>query len=39
MKELLFYFLYGLAGCFVIVSLSKALGKYFLQRNEDYWED
>jgi hypothetical protein len=29
---------YGAAGCVAIVVLSKALGKAWLQRDEDYWE-
>jgi hypothetical protein len=28
---------YGAAGCVAIVVLSKALGKAWLQRDEDYW--
>lgn len=34
-----FDFLYGAVGCAAIIVLSKALGKAWLQRNEDYWED
>jgi hypothetical protein len=32
-------FVYGLAGCALIVVVSKWLGKRFLQRPEDYYED
>ena len=32
-------FLYGLIGCVVIVLLSKALGKLFIQRREDFYDE
>ena len=33
-----FYILYGFAGCVLIILVSKALGKLFLQRKEDYYD-
>jgi hypothetical protein len=33
-----FDLVYGAAGCVAIIVLSKALGKAWLQRDEDYWE-
>lgn len=32
-----FYAVYGFLGCSVIIFFSKALGKAFLQRREDYY--
>jgi hypothetical protein len=29
---------YGAAGCVAIVLLSKAAGRAWLQRGDDYWE-
>lgn len=34
-----FDLVYGLAGCVAIVVVSKALGAWWLQRPEDYWEN
>ncbi len=34
----LFYILFGFIGCMVIVLFSKALGKMFLQKKEDYYD-
>lgn len=33
-----FDLVYGFVGCIAIIVLSKALGKAWLQRDEDYWE-
>jgi TM2 domain-containing membrane protein YozV len=33
----LFYLLFGFLGCVVISYFSKRLGKYLLQRKEDYY--
>lgn len=33
-----FFAIYGFVGCVVIVYVSKWLGKYWLQRPEDYYE-
>ena len=33
-----FDFVYGAASCAAIVVVSKALGKAWLQRDEDHWE-
>jgi len=33
-----FYLIFGFAGCAVIIFLSKALGKFLLQRPEDYYD-
>ena len=33
-----FNILYGFAGCVLIMLFSKALGKLFLQRKEDYYD-
>ena len=34
-----FYAIFGLAGCILIIVLSKALGKWALQKKEDYYDD
>jgi len=34
-----FYILYGFAGCVLIILFSKVVGKLFLQRKEDYYDD
>lgn len=34
-----FYALYGFAGCILIIVVSKALGKWALQKREDYYDD
>lgn len=34
-----FYMLYGFAGCVLIILFSKLLGKLFLQRKEDYYDN
>lgn len=34
-----FDFAYGVAGCLVIILVSKALGKAWLQRPERYYEE
>lgn len=34
-----FHAVYGVAGCVLIVAVSKALGKFWLQRPEDSFED
>jgi hypothetical protein len=31
--------IFGFLGCVLIVFASKALGHYWLQRNEDYYDD
>lgn len=33
-----FFAVYGFVGCVVIIYASKAAGKYWLQRNPDYYE-
>lgn len=33
-----FYLIFGFAGCIAIILISKALGKKFLQRKEDYYD-
>ncbi|NPV26238.1 MAG: hypothetical protein HPY81_02030 [Firmicutes bacterium] len=33
-----FYALYGFIACSLIVAVSKLLGKYWLQKQEDYYE-
>jgi hypothetical protein len=33
-----FFGIYGFFGCIVIIFVSKAIGKYWLQRPEDYYE-
>lgn len=34
----LFYAAFGFFGCLLIIVFSKALGKAFLQKEEDYYE-
>lgn len=34
-----FWAVYGFVGCVVIILVSKAIGKYFLQRKEDYYDE
>lgn len=34
----LFYAAFGFVGCILIIFVSKALGKAFLQKKEDYYE-
>jgi hypothetical protein len=34
----LFYAAYGFLGCVLIIGISKALGKTWLQRREDYYD-
>ena len=34
----LFFAAFGFVGCVVIIFVSKALGKAFLQKQEDYYE-
>lgn len=34
----LFYAFFGFVGCIAIIVVSKALGKAFLQKDEDYYE-
>lgn len=34
----LFYAFFGFVGCVAIIVVSKALGKAFLQQDEDYYE-
>jgi hypothetical protein len=34
----LFYGAYGFVGCTVIVVVAKALGKWWLQKREDYYD-
>jgi len=34
-----FFMLFGFVGCLVIIFFSKALGKLFLQQDEDYYDD
>ncbi|MBI4536234.1 MAG: hypothetical protein HY708_08140 [Ignavibacteriae bacterium] len=33
-----FYILFGFVGCGVIIFFSKVLGKFFLQKREDYYD-
>jgi threonine/homoserine/homoserine lactone efflux protein len=33
-----FYAFFGFVGCVVIILFSKALGKWFLQKREDYYD-
>lgn len=33
-----FYIIFGFVGCVVIILVSKALGKLFLQKEEDYYD-
>lgn len=33
-----FYIFYGFIGCVAIIVISKALGKLFIQKNEDYYD-
>ena len=37
-KVPLFYALYGFVGCVLIIVVSKALGKLFIQKRENYYE-
>lgn len=34
----LFYIAFGFLGCLVIMFVSKALGKWILQKREDYYD-
>jgi len=31
--------IYGLLACLIIILVSKTLGRFFLQRSEDYYDD
>ncbi|MHC1635176.1 MAG: hypothetical protein ACXQTS_00940 [Candidatus Methanospirareceae archaeon] len=33
-----FYALFGFIGCIILIVVSKALGHYWLQKEEDYYE-
>jgi len=33
-----FFALFGLAGCLALIAVSKALGRYWLDQGEDYYE-
>ena len=33
-----FFAIYGFVGCIIIIIASKALGHYWLQKEEDYYE-
>jgi hypothetical protein len=33
-----FYALFGFAGCIVLIIISKTLGKFFIKRDENYYE-
>jgi hypothetical protein len=33
-----FFAVYGFAGCVVIIYVSKAIGKYWLQRPDEYYD-
>jgi len=33
-----FFSLFGVIGCLLLIGISKALGTYWLQRKEDYYE-
>ena len=35
----LFYAVFGFAGCIVLILMAKALGKLFIQREENYYDD
>ena len=34
-----FWALFGFLGCALLILVSKAIGKYFLQRREDYYDE
>lgn len=34
----LFYIVFGFLGCIVIIFVSKAVGKWLLQKGEDYYD-
>jgi len=34
-----FYAIFGFAGCILIIVVSKALGKKWLQKREDYYDE
>jgi hypothetical protein len=34
----LFFAVFGFLGCLLIIFLSKAIGKFFLQKEEDYYD-
>jgi uncharacterized membrane protein YhfC len=34
----LFYAVFGFVGCIVFILIAKALGKLFIQRDENYYE-
>jgi hypothetical protein len=34
-----FYALYGFVGCILIIVISKGLGKAWLQKREDYYDE
>lgn len=38
MSRPLFDLFYGFAGCVLLVIFSKALGRFWLQRKEDYYK-
>ena len=33
-----FFSLFGLLGCLLLIGLAKLLGRYWLQRSEDYYD-
>ena len=35
----IFYIIFGFVGCAVIIIVSKAIGKIFLLREENYYDD
>ncbi|MFC2160454.1 hypothetical protein ACFLRX_02250 [Acidobacteriota bacterium] len=34
-----FFIFFGLFGCFLLILLAKALGRYLLTRDENYYDD
>jgi len=34
-----FFIFFGLMGCFLLILLAKALGRYLLTRDEHYYDD
>ena len=34
-----FWAVFGFVGCALIIIISKAIGKYLVQRREDYYDD
>ena len=34
-----FWSVFGFVGCLLIIAVAKGLGKFFLQRKEDYYDE